>query len=183
MDIISLELDGPVLIRPQIFTDERGHFFESFNSQVFNDRVAKDINFVQDNESVSRKGTLRGLHFQEAPMAQGKLVRVTEGEVFDVAVDIRKDSETFGKWASVELSDQNKTQLWVPPGFAHGFLALSDVVKVQYKTTQFYSREHERTIRWNDSVLGINWPKGNSMYLSEKDENAPNLEEALARSV
>ena len=171
LEVERLALEGPLVLRPKVHSDTRGYFFESFNSQVFKKCVGENINFVQDNESLSKKGTLRGLHFQINPMAQGKLVRVVEGKIFDIAVDMRKTSPTFGKWLSVELSDYNKKQLWVPPGFAHGFLALSESARVIYKTTELYSREHESTIRWDDSEIGIDWPTGFDFQISDKDKN------------
>mgnify|MGYP001164983683 CR=1 FL=1 len=169
LEVERLVLEGPVVLRPQIHSDTRGYFFESFNSQVFKKCVGENINFVQDNESLSQHGTLRGLHFQTDPRAQGKLVRVTEGKIFDVAVDLRKASPTFGKWLSVELSDYNKKQLWVPRGFAHGFLTLSESAKVLYKTTDFYSPDHEQTIKWDDEFLDIKWPDNCEKLVSEKD--------------
>ena len=146
------------LIEPRVFGDERGFFFESFNERVFNAATGNTLPFVQDNHSKSAKGVLRGLHYQLAPRAQGKLVRVVQGEVFDVAVDIRKDSSTFGKWVGEILSAENKKQLWIPPGFAHGFLTLSDTAEFLYKTTDYWSPEHERAILWNDATLNIDWP-------------------------
>ncbi|HGA6708249.1 TPA: dTDP-4-dehydrorhamnose 3,5-epimerase, partial [Salmonella enterica subsp. enterica serovar Aberdeen] len=140
------------------FSDERGFFMESFNQKVFEEAVGRKIEFVQDNHSKSTKGVLRGLHYQVEPYAQGKLVRCIAGEVFDVAVDIRKDSETFGKWVGVNISSENKRQLWIPEGFAHGFLVLSDSADFLYKTSNYYSPIHERGIVWNDPTININWP-------------------------
>ncbi|HGB4970986.1 TPA: dTDP-4-dehydrorhamnose 3,5-epimerase, partial [Salmonella enterica subsp. enterica serovar Aberdeen] len=139
-------------------SDERGFFMESFNQKVFEEAVGRKIEFVQDNHSKSTKGVLRGLHYQVEPYAQGKLVRCIAGEVFDVAVDIRKDSETFGKWVGVNISSENKRQLWIPEGFAHGFLVLSDSADFLYKTSNYYSPIHERGIVWNDPTININWP-------------------------
>ena len=164
------------LIEPRVFGDERGFFFESFNERVFNAATGNTLPFVQDNHSKSAKGVLRGLHYQLAPRAQGKLVRVVQGEVFDVAVDIRKDSSTFGKWVGEILSAENKKQLWIPPGFAHGFLTLSDTAEFLYKTTDYWSPEHERAIIWNDSTLDIVWPldqlNGQQPTLAAKDAAA-----------
>jgi dTDP-4-dehydrorhamnose 3,5-epimerase len=152
-----------------VFTDERGFFFESFKHQEFVKAVGYSVNFVQDNHSKSSKGVLRGLHYQLPPKEQGKLVRVTQGEVFDVAVDIRKNSRTFGKWVGEKLSAENKKQLWVPEGFAHGFLTLSETAELLYKVTNYYSTEHEQCIVWDDKSIDINWPTGENVKVSEKD--------------
>lgn len=166
------------LIQPQIFEDERGFFYESFNQNKFNDALGFDIEFVQDNHSLSKYGVLRGLHFQEDPHAQGKLVRVTRGEVFDVAVDVRKNSKNYGRWVGKFLSDKNKSQLWIPGGFAHGFLVLSEVAEFQYKTTNFYNPSHERCIIFNDSLINIEWPKLSIPFLiNDKDLSGIHLEE------
>jgi dTDP-4-dehydrorhamnose 3,5-epimerase len=158
-----------LLIEPAVAADDRGFFFESFNQRRFEEAVGHPVTFVQDNHSKSVRGVLRGLHYQE-PTAQGKLVRVTAGAVFDVAVDIRRGSPTFGRWIGEELSAENKRQLWIPPGFAHGFLALSDVAEVLYKTTDYRYAEHERCIRWDDPDLAIAWPlHGAVPRLSAKD--------------
>lgn len=146
------------VIEPRVFADERGFFFESFNEKAFNEATGNQLAFVQDNHSKSVKGVLRGLHYQLPPKAQGKLVRVVQGEVFDAAVDIRKDSPTYGQWVAEILSAENKKQLWIPPGFAHGFLTLSDTAEFLYKTTDYWSPEHERAIIWNDETLKIEWP-------------------------
>ena len=146
------------VIEPRVFGDERGFFFESFNEKAFNAATGNSLPFVQDNHSRSVKGVLRGLHYQLPPKAQGKLVRVVQGEVFDVAVDIRKDSPTYGQWVAEVLSADNKKQLWIPPGFAHGFLTLSDTAEFLYKTTDYWSPEHERAIKWDDASLNIPWP-------------------------
>lgn len=161
------------IIEPKAFGDERGFFFESYNKTMFSELIGVDPNFVQDNHSRSARNVLRGLHYQ-IKQPQGKLVRVTQGEVFDVAVDLRKRSPTFGKWVGEHLSATNKKQLWVPEGFAHGFLVLSDYAEFLYKTTDFYSPEHERSIAWNDEVIGIEWPidKAENPNLSEKDAAA-----------
>lgn len=175
MKAIPLIIPEVVLIEPEVFTDERGFFYESYHESKFSQAVGKSIHFVQDNHSQSVKGVLRGLHYQLEPMAQGKLVRVTQGEIFDVAVDIRKDSPTFGKYVSAILSAENKHQLWIPEGFAHGFLTLSDTAEVLYKATAFYSKEHDRSIRWNDKKIAIDWPDIEPIILSEKDAHAPFL--------
>lgn len=172
MKVSSLKIPDVKLIEPNLFEDERGFFFESFNQQKFNEAIGQDINFVQDNHSKSKKGVLRGLHYQEEPFSQGKLVRVISGEVFDVAVDIRKDSPSYGQWVSEILSGENKKQLWIPEGFAHGFLTLSNEVEFLYKTTKYYSKLHERTINWKKNNFDIKWPKVDEpIILSIKDFN------------
>ncbi|MDU0809981.1 MAG: dTDP-4-dehydrorhamnose 3,5-epimerase [Burkholderia sp.] len=165
------------LIEPKIFSDERGFFFESFNMSEFSKHVDAEVNFVQDNHSYSRERVLRGLHYQ-IKYAQSKLVRVIKGEVFDVAVDIRKSSKNFGKWVGVFLSDYNYRQLWIPSGFAHGFVVLSEYAQFLYKTTNYWFREYERIIIWNDSVIGINWPIDFEPLLTEKDALGKCLNEA-----
>ena len=177
MKVIPLSITDVLLIEPQVFNDNRGFFFESFNQNKFEEAMGKKINFVQDNHSNSFKGVLRGLHYQLPPKAQGKIVRVTQGEVFDVAVDLRKSSPTFGQWVGEILSADNKKQMWIPEGFAHGFLALSDTAEVLYKTTDFYSKEHEQAIRWDDETLSIQWPI-KDISLSAKDETAQSFKEA-----
>ena len=157
-----------LILEPKVFGDSRGFFFESFNQRVFETAIGTSVRFVQDNQSRSGRGVLRGLHYQvEQP--QGKLVRVVAGAVFDVAVDIRPDSPTFGRWAGVELTADNKRQLWIPPGLAHGFLVLSETAEFLYKTTDYYAPLHERCIVWNDPTLGIRWPLGGQPILSAKD--------------
>jgi len=159
-----------LILEPKVFGDARGFFFESYNENDFKQATGLDVKFVQDNHSRSSKGVLRGLHYQLPPHAQGKLVRCVRGAVFDVAVDIRKSSPTFGKWVGVELSEENHKQLWIPPGFAHGFLTLTDSADFLYKTTHFYSSTHERCINCSDSALGIRWPALNEqIVLSSKD--------------
>lgn len=158
-----------ILFEPRVFGDERGFFFESFNEREFVDAVGHSVDFVQDNHSRSRRGVLRGLHYQLPPHAQGKLVRVTSGEVFDVAVDIRKGSPTFGQWVGEILSESNKRQLWIPPGFAHGFVTLSDSADFLYKTSDFYTPTAERCIMWNDPQIGIDWPLTVAPQVSAKD--------------
>jgi dTDP-4-dehydrorhamnose 3,5-epimerase len=167
-----------IVIEPKVFGDARGFFFESFNQKAFDEAVGKHVEFVQDNHSRSAKGVLRGLHYQ-IQQPQGKLVRVVKGAVFDVAVDIRKSSPTFGKWVGVELSEENHKQLWVPEGFAHGFLVLSETAEFLYKTTGYYAPSHERAIIWNDSDLAIGWPAvGSAPQLSAKDAGATPLRSA-----
>ena len=171
MKVTSLKIPDVKLIEPDVFEDERGFFYESYNQQKFNEAIGENITFVQDNHSKSSKGVLRGLHYQEPPFAQGKLVRVVAGEVFDVAVDIRKESPTFGQWVSEVISAENKKQLWIPEGFAHGFLTLSDQAEILYKTTNFYNKSSERSIRFDDIKLSIPWPQID-YFLSKKDQNA-----------
>ncbi|HCH9283132.1 TPA: dTDP-4-dehydrorhamnose 3,5-epimerase [Salmonella enterica] len=175
MNVIKTEIPEVLIFEPKVFSDERGFFMESFNQKVFEEAVGRKIEFVQDNHSKSTKGVLRGLHYQVEPYAQGKLVRCIAGEVFDVAVDIRKDSETFGKWVGVNISSENKRQLWIPEGFAHGFLVLSDSADFLYKTSNYYSPIHERGIVWNDPTININWPINIDKILSEKDTILPNF--------
>tara|TARA_Y100001968_G_scaffold148472_1_gene135780 strand:+ start:1530 stop:2105 length:576 start_codon:yes stop_codon:yes gene_type:complete len=171
-------LKGLLLIQPKIFKDERGLFFESWNQKKFNELTSNPIQFVQDNRSQSSKGVLRGLHYQIAPHAQGKLVSCTRGEIFDIAVDIRMKSETFGEWAGVYLDSNIHQQLWIPEGFAHGFLTLSDSADVLYKTTNFWHAESERIIRWDDKDINIKWPKTKiAPNLSDKDSKASFLSE------
>jgi len=170
MKVTPTKLAGVLIIEPRVFGDERGFFFESFNQRAFDEAVGAHVDFVQDNHSKSSRNVLRGLHYQLPPKAQGKLVRVVQGEVFDVAVDLRKDSPTFGQWVGEILSAENKKQLWIPAGFAHGFLTLSDTAEFLYKTTDYYSPEHERCIRWDDADVGVEWPKSGSPVLSAKDE-------------
>ena len=176
MKITTTAIEGVLILEPKVFGDERGFFFESFNQRAFNEAVGHAVDFVQDNHSRSAKGVLRGLHFQRAPHAQGKLVRVTQGSVFDVAVDIRPDSATFGRWVGVELSAHNHRQLWIPPGLAHGFLVTSDSADFLYKTTDYYRPESEGSVRWDDPDLAIAWPlEGLTPALSAKDAAAPRL--------
>lgn len=168
MKATPLAIPEVVLFEPKVFGDERGFFFESFNQRQFEEAIGLSVHFVQDNHSRSVKGVLRGLHYQ-IQQPQGKLVRVTQGEVFDVAVDLRKESPTFGQWVGVHLSAENKHQLWVPEGFAHGFVVLSDTAEFLYKTTDYYAPAHERCIRWNDPHIGIQWPYAGTPALSSKD--------------
>jgi dTDP-4-dehydrorhamnose 3,5-epimerase len=172
MKVTPLSIPDVLLIEPQVFGDERGFFFESFNQNKFEETIGKKINFVQDNHSKSIKGVLRGLHYQLAPKAQGKLVRVIQGEVYDVAVDLRQSSPTFGKWLGEIISAHNKKQMWIPEGFAHGFVTLSDTAEFLYKTTDFYSAEHEQSILWSDQAINIQWPVGIKLIVSKKDLEA-----------
>ena len=167
MNFLKTALPDVLICEPRIYQDERGFFFESFNQKEFNKEVP-GVQFQQDNHSKSNKGVLRGLHYQ-IQHSQGKLVRVIQGSVFDVAVDLRKSSNSYGKWFGLELSVVNKRQLWIPPGFAHGFLTLEDNTEFLYKTTDFYYPEHEKCIIWNDPNLGIKWPEINNIILSNKD--------------
>jgi len=168
MKVTPLKIPEVKLIEPDVFEDERGFFYESFNQQKFNEAIGQEITFVQDNHSKSSQGVLRGLHYQEAPFEQGKLVRVIAGEVFDVAVDIRKESPTYGQWVSETLSEANKKQLWIPEGFAHGFLTISSESEFLYKTTSFYSKMHEVIINYLNNSFDIKWPL-KEVYLSKKD--------------
>tara|TARA_B100001109_G_scaffold66225_1_gene54028 strand:+ start:2340 stop:2888 length:549 start_codon:yes stop_codon:yes gene_type:complete len=178
MKVINSTLDEVKIFEPMVFNDERGFFFESFNKKFFQESINSKIEFVQDNHSRSSKGVLRGLHYQLDPFAQGKLVRVVTGEVFDVAVDIRVNSKNFGKWFGAKLSADNKKQLWIPRGFAHGFLTLSDSAEFLYKTTNFYDKQSERSIIWNDPDINIDWGSELRPIVSLKDKNAPFLKDA-----
>ncbi|MFT3929001.1 MAG: dTDP-4-dehydrorhamnose 3,5-epimerase [Spongiibacteraceae bacterium] len=177
MQVTALSISDVFLIEPKVFGDARGFFYESFNQKKFEEAIGRTVNFVQDNHSKSAKGVLRGLHYQ-IQHAQGKLVRVVAGEVFDVAVDIRKNSPTFGKWVGEILSAENKKQLWVPEGFAHGFVVLSETAEFLYKTTDYWFPEHERSIAWNDSTIAIDWPISTGPTLSAKDNAGKTLKEA-----
>ena len=173
MKVTKTKIPDVLIFEPEIFADERGFFFESFNQKVFEEAVGRKVNFVQDNHSRSVKGVLRGLHFQIRPYSQAKLVRCVKGEVYDVAVDIRPESSTYCKWVGVFLSAQNKKQLWIPEGFAHGFVVVSDEAEFLYKTTNYYMPSAEGCIRWDDPALNIDWPmKTNELILSDKDKNA-----------
>lgn len=179
MKVIKTAIEGVLILEPKVFGDERGFFMESFNQRVFDEAVGHHVEFVQDNHSRSARGVLRGLHYQLPPHAQGKLVRVSRGIVFDVAVDMRDCSPTFGTWVGIELNDTNQRQLWLPPGMAHGFVVLSDSADFLYKTTDYYNPQSERSIRWDDPTLDIQWP-GRSLpfTLSPKDACAPLLADA-----
>ncbi|WP_168418550.1 dTDP-4-dehydrorhamnose 3,5-epimerase [Acinetobacter towneri] len=176
MRVETTKIAGLLIIHPQVFGDDRGWFMESFNQQRF-EAVLKELNlpipnFVQDNHSLSQKGVLRGLHYQNKPYAQGKLVRVVQGRAWDVAVDIRPNSETYGEWVGIELSAENKTMFWIPEGFAHGFIALEDNTQFLYKTTNYYHKDSERAIMWNDPTLSIQWPldQVEEVLVSDKDQ-------------
>jgi dTDP-4-dehydrorhamnose 3,5-epimerase len=178
MKVTPTAIPDVLVIEPKVFGDARGFFYESFNGRAFDEAVGRHVEFVQDNHSRSVKGVLRGLHYQ-IQQPQGKLVRVARGVVFDVAVDIRKSSPTFGKWVGVELTEENHKQLWVPEGFAHGFLVVSESADFLYKTTDYYAPAHERSIRWNDPSLGIQWPEtGVPAQLSAKDQQARTMNNA-----
>lgn len=176
MEIIKTDIEGVFVIEPKVFGDNRGYFFESFNAKEFAEKTGINITFVQDNESKSRYGVLRGLHFQLPPFTQSKLVRVVKGRVLDVAVDIRKGSPTYGKYVSCEMTEENKRQFFIPKGFAHGFCVLSDEAVFQYKCDEFYHPEAEGAIAWDDKEIGIEWPiPSDRVILSEKDKNHPTL--------
>ncbi|MFZ6731698.1 dTDP-4-dehydrorhamnose 3,5-epimerase [Undibacterium sp. Ji42W] len=177
MKVVETSLPGVLILEPRVFGDDRGFFYESFNARTFAELTGLDVNFVQDNHSKSAKNVLRGLHYQ-IQQSQGKLVRVIAGEVFDVVVDLRKSSPTFGKFEAVVLSGENKRQLWIPPGFAHGFLVTSDNAEFLYKTTDYWAPEHERCLLWNDPVLDINWPLQDAPLLSGKDQSGKLLADA-----
>lgn len=174
MNVIKTDIPDVLILEPKVFGDDRGFFFESFNEKTFREVTGVVTHFVQDNHSRSSCGVLRGLHYQ-LQQPQGKLVRCTQGEVFDVAVDIRRNSPTFGKWSGVVLSAENKRQFWIPPGLAHGFVVLSDSADFLYKTTEYYAPQHERAIIWNDPDLAIAWPLSVEPLLSSKDAKAPRL--------
>lgn len=171
MKVTLLKIPDVKLIEPEVYEDERGFFYESFNQQKFNEAVGLDVTFVQDNHSKSRRGVLRGLHYQEAPFEQGKLVRVIAGEVFDVVVDVRKDSPSYGQWVAEVLSGENKKQLWIPEGFAHGFLTLSNEAEFLYKTTDFYNKESETSIHWKNNEFNIDWPEVEERVLTSKKDS------------
>lgn len=179
MNVIDTAIPNVKIFEPKVFGDERGFFFESFSQRIFEEKTGLKCEFVQDNHSKSSQGVLRGLHYQLPPMAQGKLVRVTQGEVFDVAVDIRKSSPTFGQWIGAILSAENKRQLWIPEGFAHGFLTLSETAEFLYKTTNYYSPKDEGSIVWNDPTLNIEWPQVENVQVSAKDQTAPLFQSAI----
>jgi dTDP-4-dehydrorhamnose 3,5-epimerase len=170
MQVEQTKLPEVLLIKPKVFRDERGFFLESWNERSFTSAVGREVRFVQDNHSRSMRGVLRGLHYQADPMAQAKLITVMRGRIFDVAVDIRPDSATYGQWVGEELSDETREMLWIPEGFAHGFLVLSEFADVLYKTNNFYSPAHERCIRWDDAALDVQWPlAGMEIIVAEKD--------------
>jgi dTDP-4-dehydrorhamnose 3,5-epimerase len=174
MQVLPTDLPGVLLLEPRVFGDARGYFYEAYNRRSFHKATGVDVEFVQDNHSRSVKNVLRGLHYQ-IRQAQGKLIRVTAGEVWDVAVDLKKGSPTFGKWTGFTLSAETKRIAWIPPGFAHGFLVVSDAAEVIYKTTDYYAPEHERTLLWNDPALGIRWPLAGAPVLADKDKRGAPL--------
>lgn len=178
MKVTPLALPEVVLLEPSVFADDRGWFYESFNARSFAEATGLDVQFVQDNHSRSSRGVLRGLHYQLSPAAQGKLVRVVAGAIFDVAVDIRRSSPNCGRWVAKTLTAEDRRQVWVPAGFAHGFVALSDGTEVLYKTTDFYNKAAERSIRWNDPDLAIDWPADLTPMLADKDAAAPAFADA-----
>lgn len=182
MNVIKTAIPDVLIFEPKVFGDERGFFFESFNHKLFEEAVGYPVTFVQDNHSKSSKGVLRGLHYQLPPHAQGKLVRCVAGEVFDVAVDIRKRSPTFGQWVGVNLSGENKRQLWIPEGFAHGFVTLSETAEFLYKTTNYYVPQSEGSIRWNEPQLAIEWPI-KDVLLSSKDQQGLPLSNYINQGV
>ena len=177
MNATRLAIPDVIVFEPRVFGDDRGFFFESFNQKLFEEVVGRSVSFVQDNHSRSVKGVLRGLHYQ-IQQSQGKLVRVSHGEVFDVAVDLRKSSATFGKWVGAHLSAENKKQMWIPEGFAHGFVVLSENAEFLYKTTDYWAPEHERSLAWNDPTVAIEWPISEQPALSAKDQKAASLQDA-----
>jgi dTDP-4-dehydrorhamnose 3,5-epimerase len=179
MKAAPLALPDVLLIEPKVYGDSRGLFFESHNVRTFSAAAGHEVQFVQDNHSISKRGVVRGLHYQLPPAPQGKLVRAVVGEIFDVAVDIRRSSSSYGQWVGEILSAENRRQLWIPEGFAHGFMALSDGAEVLYKATDFYHRAAESSIRWDDPDLAIAWPEGLTPILSEKDAAAPAFAEAV----
>ncbi len=175
-------ISGPLIIKPKIFLDNRGYFFESWNHSEFKKIISREIIFVQDNHSKSKFGVLRGLHYQLNPKAQAKLVRCTKGEVFDVLVDIRKDSDTYGEWSGVFLNEENKLQFWIPEGFAHGFISLKDFSEVQYKTNDYWDKDTERSLSWKDPDIKIDWPISDNpekfkIIINDKDSVAPTIKE------
>jgi dTDP-4-dehydrorhamnose 3,5-epimerase len=174
MNVIPSDLPGVLLLEPKVFGDARGFFFEAYNRRAFHKATGVDVEFVQDNHSRSKKNVLRGLHYQ-VRQAQGKLVRVIAGEVWDVAVDLRKSASTFGRWTGFTLSAESRRVAWIPPGFAHGFLVVSDAAEVLYKATDYYAPEHERTLLWSDAALGIKWPLAGQPVLADKDRRGTPL--------
>ena len=174
MQVLPTDIPGVLLLEPRVFGDARGFFYEAYNRRAFHKATGVDVDFVQDNHSRSAKNVLRGLHYQ-IRQPQGKLIRCTAGEVWDVAVDLRKGAQTFGKWVAFTLSAESKRMAWIPPGFAHGFLVVSDVAEVLYKTTDYYAPEHERTLLWNDAALAIKWPLAGAPVLADKDKRGTPL--------
>lgn len=186
MNVIDTKINGLLILEPRVFDDERGWFMESFNQKTFNRALESQgfvaPEFVQDNHSLSHRGVLRGLHYQLNPHAQGKLVRVVQGKAWDVAVDIRQDSSTFGQWVGVELSADNKRMFWIPAGFAHGFMALQDQTQFMYKTTDYYAKDAEQSLLWSDPELAIDWPRADDMpiIVNDKDQQSLTLSQAIA---
>ena len=178
MKATPLAIAEVLLLEPRVFPDDRGWFYESFNARSFAQATGLDVEFVQDNHSRSSRGVLRGLHYQLPPASQGKLVRAIAGSILDVAVDVRRSSPNFGRWVTERLTADNKLQLWIPAGFAHGFIALEDGTEVLYKTTDFYQKASERSIRWDDPAIGIEWPDALTPILAEKDDSAPSMKDA-----
>jgi len=178
MNVVQTAIPDVLILEPKVFGDDRGFFMESFNQKQFDEIVGRHVDFVQDNHSKSSKGVLRGLHYQLNPNAQAKLVRCVVGEVFDVAVDIRRSSATFGKWVGVRLSADNKRQFWIPEGFAHGFVVLSETAEFVYKTTNYYAPESDRGLLWSDPSIGIDWQGITAPLLSDKDSKQPRLQDA-----
>ena len=181
IDVVKVthtRLNEVLTLEPRIFSDKRGFFFESYNTREFERVTGLNPSFVQENHGMSKRGVLRGLHYQIGAASQAKLIRVLRGEMFDVAVDIRKNSPSFGQWVGAYLSEDNKRQMWIPVGFAHGILCLSDVAEFTYKTTSYYSPEHERCICWDDPAIGIDWPLKTSLELADRDRVAPTIDEA-----
>tara|TARA_Y200000002_G_scaffold383265_1_gene404596 strand:+ start:16354 stop:16905 length:552 start_codon:yes stop_codon:yes gene_type:complete len=179
MEIINTPIKDVVIVKPKIFEDNRGYFLESYNKKIFNQLVGKEVNFIQDNQSKSSIGTLRGIHYQIPPASQAKLVSVLYGEIYDVAVDLRRSSATFCQYFGKHISADNKLQMWIPEGFGHGFLTLSDHAIVSYKVNSSYSKIHERTIKYNDDLLKIQWPSSKSIILSDKDKNGISIENSI----
>ncbi len=181
-DLEGKIIEGPLIIKPNLYRDFRGYFFENWNLKIFKKFIKKSIDFVQDNSSYSYKGVIRGLHFQLSPFQQGKLIRVSSGSIFDVIVDLRLKSKTFSKWAGIELSEENNIQLWIPDGFAHGFISLEEETKVDYKVTNYWSKEHERSLLWSDKDINIKWPRGLDIKISDKDKSAFTLKDLIAKN-
>lgn len=177
MKVIRTDIPEVLVFEPKVFSDERGFFLESYNKRVFRELTGLEVEFVQDNHSRSQRGVLRGLHYQ-IKQTQGKLVRAVSGEIYDIAVDIRRGSATFGRWVGVTLSAENRCMAWIPPGFAHGFIVLSEAAEILYKATDFYAPEHERSIRWDDPALAINWKYAGVPFLSAKDRDGVFLDQA-----
>jgi dTDP-4-dehydrorhamnose 3,5-epimerase len=181
MQIETTKLNGVLLLKPRVFRDDRGFFLESWNKRAFDEAAGRIVEFVQDNHSRSVRGVLRGLHYQAEPMAQAKLITVMRGRIFDVAVDVRPESATYGQWVGEILTDDSREMLWIPEGFAHGFYVLSDFADVVYKTNNYYSPQHERCIRWNDETLAVEWPISQKPLVSPKDEMGERFLEMLSR--